>query len=37
MVTADMTNDYPGERVYLVGYWNFDEPSATQRARQFSL
>ena len=27
LVEADMTNDFPGERVYLVGYWNFDEPS----------
>jgi hypothetical protein len=29
LVNADRTNDYPGERVYLVGYWSFDEPSLT--------
>ena len=29
LIQADMTNDFPGERVYLVGYWNFDESSST--------
>ena len=29
LVNADRTNDNPGERVYLVGYWSFDEPSLT--------